>query len=275
MKKIIQILLFMFSFHIWAQSNGGNVGIGNSNPDSSAALDLTNTQKKGFLLPRVSLLSNTDITTIPDPTAGLTIYNLADNGTGTAIVKADTFYFWDGTQWTDLADIITLRKELLPQIFFIAEKTFQNVIAGTDNVNTGNVLLTYNSGSILLNNGDNVSLVNTNNFRIENTGKYEISGYIGYNPNISATNIEYIIQSSSDNGGTWNNIAKSTGVWGNGTGTNNRTINIAPVVVTLQKNNLIRSLVRKTKGSDHGFAARISAATGLTYSKLLKIQKID
>ena len=278
MKKTIQILLLAFSFYIWAQSNEGSVGIGNSNPHSSAALDLTNTQNKGFLLPRVSLFSNTDVTTIPNPTVGLTIYNLEDNGTGTSIVKANTFYFWNGNQWTDLADFITLSKELLPQIFFIAENTSQRTVNGADNVNTADVLLTYNLGSILLNNGSNISLLNTNIFRIENTGNYEISGYIGYNPAIgitNTTNIEYIIQLSLDGGGTWNDIIKSTGVWGYGTGANSRTNNIASFVVPLQKNNIIRSLVRKTLGSDHGSGARISASSGLIYSKLLKIQKLD
>ncbi|MCC3216368.1 hypothetical protein LIV57_13940 [Chryseobacterium sp. X308] len=53
---------------------GGNVGVGTNAPDNSALLDLTATNR-GFLLPRVSLTSMTDGTTIPSPAKGLMVYN--------------------------------------------------------------------------------------------------------------------------------------------------------------------------------------------------------
>lgn len=52
----------------------GNVGIGTSVPDSSALLDL-NASNKGLLLPRVSLTSTTDASTVPSPAKGLMVYN--------------------------------------------------------------------------------------------------------------------------------------------------------------------------------------------------------
>lgn len=70
---------------------GGSVGIGTSNPDSSAALDIsgidpTNTIR-GFLAPRMTLAQKT---AIASPATGLLIYQ-TDGSTG--------FWYFDGTLW--------------------------------------------------------------------------------------------------------------------------------------------------------------------------------
>lgn len=63
----------------------GNVGVGTSIPDSSALLDL-NAANKGLLLPRVSLSSTSDASTVPSPATGLMVYNnntaMSPQGTG-------------------------------------------------------------------------------------------------------------------------------------------------------------------------------------------------
>lgn len=75
------------------------VGIGTANPDPSSILHLDVTslpadKKKGFLGPKVALLSSSDVTTIPSPANGLLIYNL---GTGGLIYEG--YMFWNGTSW--------------------------------------------------------------------------------------------------------------------------------------------------------------------------------
>ncbi|GAA4156242.1 hypothetical protein GCM10022217_15060 [Chryseobacterium ginsenosidimutans] len=50
------------------------VGIGTSIPDNSAILQLNSTNK-GFLPPKIPLISATDATTIPTPANGLVVYN--------------------------------------------------------------------------------------------------------------------------------------------------------------------------------------------------------
>lgn len=70
-----------------------------STPAASAMLDVSATNK-GFLPPRLSLLSVTDITTIPSPAAGLLVYNTnssiaGGNGAG--------YYYFSGTKWIRLA----------------------------------------------------------------------------------------------------------------------------------------------------------------------------
>lgn len=77
-------------------SNQGNIGINNTSPDPSAALDVSATNK-GVLLPRVSLNSLSDITTVPNPATGLLVYN-----TGTGSLSAKGYYFWNGTTWDQM-----------------------------------------------------------------------------------------------------------------------------------------------------------------------------
>jgi hypothetical protein len=62
--------------------HGQNVGIGTTNPDPSAALDIA-TNNQGLLIPR------TDTSNIANPVEGLMIYQNNDHG----------FYFHNGNQW--------------------------------------------------------------------------------------------------------------------------------------------------------------------------------
>ncbi len=69
----------------------GNVGIGTTTPNPSAALDVTSTDK-GILGPRISLTSNTMQLGANPNASGLLIYN-----PGPTLPAG--YYFWNGTQW--------------------------------------------------------------------------------------------------------------------------------------------------------------------------------
>lgn len=76
-----------------------NIGI-NANggaPHASAILDVRS-PNKGFLLPRISLTTDTDITTVSNPLLSLLVYN-----TNTGLPDGEGFYFWNGTKWSKLA----------------------------------------------------------------------------------------------------------------------------------------------------------------------------
>jgi hypothetical protein len=108
-KKIIQIkntaaLLTAAMLVVTSPSNAQNLGISatGSTPNNSAMLDvdgdsgLSPGNKKGMLIPRISLSSVSDNTTIASPTISLVVYNTnasmtGGNGTG--------FYYWDGSKW--------------------------------------------------------------------------------------------------------------------------------------------------------------------------------
>lgn len=62
-------------------------------PASGAVLDVNSTNK-GFMMPRVDLDSIQDITTVPNRTVGLMVYN-----TGVGDLKIKGVYFWNGTIW--------------------------------------------------------------------------------------------------------------------------------------------------------------------------------
>lgn len=63
-------------------------------PDSSAMLDILSSNK-GLLIPRVSLLSTTDTTTITNPATSLLVYNTNVSMTAGGL----GFWYWNGTAW--------------------------------------------------------------------------------------------------------------------------------------------------------------------------------
>lgn len=73
MKNIISTLLLVVS--ITGLSNAQSIGIGTSVPDASAILDINSTTK-GFLVPRVYLLSGIDNSTVPNPAPYVLVYNI-------------------------------------------------------------------------------------------------------------------------------------------------------------------------------------------------------
>lgn len=93
MIKFLQSLVF-FVFLATSLNVFSQVGIGTSAPDLSSILDVQSTNR-GILIPRVSLTSTTDVSTIANPVESLFIYNTAS--------RADVtpgFYYWDGiSQW--------------------------------------------------------------------------------------------------------------------------------------------------------------------------------
>lgn len=82
------LLFLLIHTFVFAQ-----VGIGLSNPDPSAMLQI-DAKNKGVLLPSVALTSLTDTVTIPTPADGLIIWN---NGNGN--LKEVGFYYWFASKW--------------------------------------------------------------------------------------------------------------------------------------------------------------------------------
>lgn len=91
-KLIFCVLGVLFSLSTFAQT-----GIGTVTPDASAKLEV-NATNKGFLPPRVTLTSGTDITTIPSPATGLLVYNTGNNAG-----LAAGYYYWNGGTWATIA----------------------------------------------------------------------------------------------------------------------------------------------------------------------------
>jgi hypothetical protein len=92
MKKLIIIVSSILFFNFL----NAQTGIGTTTPNASAKLDVYSTNK-GFLPPRVTLTSVTDVTTIASPAEGLLIYNLGSVG-----LQAG-YYYWNGANWATIA----------------------------------------------------------------------------------------------------------------------------------------------------------------------------
>lgn len=91
LKFILFSIIISFGHFSHAQT-----GIGTTTPNASAKLDVFSTNK-GFLPPRVTLTSTTDVTTIASPAEGLLVYNL-----GSAGLQAG-YYYWSGANWSTIA----------------------------------------------------------------------------------------------------------------------------------------------------------------------------
>lgn len=95
MKKILCLGLFLLSLAGFSQ----NVGINGTaaSPDASAMLDVAATNK-GMLIPRVSLSSTSDVSTIATPLTSLMVYNTNASMTGGGV----GYYYYDGSAWIPL-----------------------------------------------------------------------------------------------------------------------------------------------------------------------------
>jgi uncharacterized protein (TIGR02145 family) len=104
-KNMKRMIFLMLAFLILgAASMNAQVRIGGlDDPHESALLDLNatdaaNSGNLGLALPRVTLQSTEDQSTIPNPVAGLAVYNTTKVGSGaTAVVPG--IYVFTGTEW--------------------------------------------------------------------------------------------------------------------------------------------------------------------------------
>ncbi len=79
------------SSNVVLAAGGGLVSIGDFPSTSAAQLEIISTSK-GILIPRLTNAQRTSITGLGNAESGLLIYNS----------QADSFQYWDGTQWTNL-----------------------------------------------------------------------------------------------------------------------------------------------------------------------------
>ncbi|MRT17158.1 hypothetical protein F3C99_09330 [Vitellibacter sp. q18] len=95
-----QIALFFCFFLIISFGLFGQVGIGNTNPNDNALLEIgdATTTTKGLLLPRVDLANTTSFSPMTAHIQGMVVYNKATVGDVTP-----GYYYNDGSQWVRLA----------------------------------------------------------------------------------------------------------------------------------------------------------------------------
>lgn len=120
----------------------GQVTIGsNAAVDATAALNVVATNK-GVLLPKVTLKAADDDETIPNPTAGLLVYNTGDEDTFTTT----GYMFWDGSQWRLFANASAESARAVLTCAGASMSPGQQILGGTD-IMPGTILQIPYTGS--------------------------------------------------------------------------------------------------------------------------------
>lgn len=82
---------------LFISSANDNIGIGTNSPNTSAQIDMADTDR-GILINRVALIATNNASPVTAPATGLFVYNTANSGSGSTEVLPG-FYYWDGSQW--------------------------------------------------------------------------------------------------------------------------------------------------------------------------------
>lgn len=157
-KYTLTICLLFFVLGLHAQSGVAINESGNSF-DLTAIFDVQSSSK-GILIPRIPLTGISDVTTIPNPTTSLLVYN-----TATTSDVVEGFYFYSGSAWTPIAGAgIT------------DDQTFSEVLAQGNAAATGQFVVVDKIQSV---GTDGLSLVNSSmdGIVIGQTGKVGIGGH--------------------------------------------------------------------------------------------------
>lgn len=111
--------------------DNGNVGIGTTNPDASAILDL-NSKNKGFLIPRIALSTINDATAVPNPAKGLVVYN-----TNVDALSGEGIYYNSGTSdapmWSAVSKVDETSGSSIGKIKYLGAVNANNILT-IDNV---------------------------------------------------------------------------------------------------------------------------------------------
>ncbi len=200
MKKYFLLFFSFFIFIVQAQT-----GIGTTNPDASAKLEV-NATNKGFLPPRVVLTATNSASPITNPANGLMVFNTVTAGTNPYQVVPG-YYYWDGTgqQWISLSTTV-------------GNVQNQAIFRSTTNIGAGSAINSWNSRFNNIASGD-LTVTSNTTFTLSN-GIYKIQWGLPH----QQTNTYNAMQLQEYTSGVWNawmndgnlgNIANGGGTdWG-------------------------------------------------------------
>jgi len=97
MKQILALCVIWLLINKHCLAQGLSINTDGTAAHASAMLDIKN-PNKGLLIPRVNLVSDSDVVTIPGPRVSLLIYN-----NNVALPDGDGYYYWNGNKWSKFA----------------------------------------------------------------------------------------------------------------------------------------------------------------------------
>ena len=157
-----------------------NIGIGISIPNASSLLDI-NSSNKGLLIPRINLVSETDLTTILNPPISLLIYN-----TNNALPDGDGFYFWNGNKWSKFATRTNLANlawnvggntGTIPNSHFIGTTDSKPLVFKTNNILSGKIDPAEKNIFFGQSSGESITTGHGNSFLGHQAGASTTTGY--------------------------------------------------------------------------------------------------
>ncbi|RYG17462.1 MAG: hypothetical protein EOO07_11070, partial [Chitinophagaceae bacterium] len=252
MKNILRILiaLTLISFDVNAQF----VGMQTRTPKASALLDLdvsnlADGSKKGFLMPRVSLTRTNLAAPVNTPKIGLWVFN-TNTTTGANAVAGNNIYMWSGTAWEAYSSSSDIQVRLSPDDFFM--KSSNDFLMSSTTLTSFNsstlIPVPWEASSIVITNPTYVNLnADLETFKVNQTGFYEISGFINYNPKInsssSKTGLRLVLQVNKN--GSWTDrIAVNATIEEMATNTV-QTVTIPFDIIKLDQNDAFRFMITK------------------------------
>jgi trimeric autotransporter adhesin len=150
---------------------------------------------KGLLIPRVNLLSDSDILTIANPRISLLVYN-----TNATLTYGDGYYFWNGTVWNKFATRSNLSNLAWnvdgntgtnATTDFIGTSDNKPLVFKTNNILSGKIDPVPNNTFFGQSAGLNITNGNNNSFFGQNTGVSTTTGsgnlFVGHNAGTSNT----------------------------------------------------------------------------------------
>lgn len=182
-------LAFIFSF-----AQNAAINTDGSLPHASAILDIKSTDK-GLLIPRISLASDSDITTINSPRVSLLIYN-----TNASLPDGEGYYYFNGNAWAKFATRNNLanlawniggNKGTNPQQDFIGTADNKPLVFKTDSILSGKIDPLANNVFFGQGAGTAVSTGDNNSFFGHQAGLATSSGngnlFMGHNAGFANT----------------------------------------------------------------------------------------
>lgn len=198
MKKLFAVWLIVFCNLFFGKAQ---VGIGISTPDQSSILHLS-APDKGLLVPNVSLLSNTDSTTIPNAASSLLVFNTSSSGGLTP-----GFYYWQNNQWNKLStgsggssgNGWSLSGNTAGSSDFLGTTNYQNLVFKSNNNQVGKFVP---NGGISLGKGananDNQSIAIGENANSSSSNQATAIGYNSTASGYQSTALGYSSESSGN-----------------------------------------------------------------------------
>jgi trimeric autotransporter adhesin len=170
-----------------------SVGIGTQTPHASAILEVKS-NNKGLMIPRVNLLSETDIVTVTNPALSLLLYN-----SNNSLPDGEGFYFWNGSKWSKLTTRTNLENLVWgvsgnsgtdANVHFIGTTDNRALSFRTNNILSGKIEPANNNTYWGQSAGASVTTGNNNTFLGQNAGMAVTTGtgnlFAGHNAGVNS-----------------------------------------------------------------------------------------